>query len=420
MTAEDIRFRLPKWPFLVADGLLILAAAYVALALDVSDGWKGFWVFLLVGLAFICLAFPFVAELSMNIRLAKAENEKFRRAMQRKSENLETDLLKAAEALARLAERTEHVSGQLAEQTGTLQNRIEALEESQAALEAHFKERGEASTGAEAELTSMREELDGLQAEHARELQSLKARMDNLGDGLETLREEQAKAPAPKEEAPEIHEAPEPDEVENAQEPILEESAVSEDVEDVEDSPDFPPEEPDFEEADETEDLDAPEPEPEPEKPASPPPPKAAEPAPSDEEASEADWDAFAMGDVESEPDEAAPPASLPKQADLLGDVPQARRKAPKAPRKATALIANMLIGIGNTPYIRGEGGGLSMDHGEPMQFLEIGKWQWVARGADKPVKVIVYKNDEVAANEGEILLEPGERKEVNIRFPSS
>ena len=35
------------------------------------------------------------------------------------------------------------------------------------------------------------------------------------------------------------------------------------------------------------------------------------------------------------------------------------------------------MIGIGNKPYLRGEGPGLSWDEGVPMNFIEIGKWSW-------------------------------------------
>ena len=48
-----------------------------------------------------------------------------------------------------------------------------------------------------------------------------------------------------------------------------------------------------------------------------------------------------------------------------------------KAPGGMTTVIAKVMIGIGNKPFVRGEGPGLSWDEGVAMNFLEIGKWAW-------------------------------------------
>ena len=50
---------------------------------------------------------------------------------------------------------------------------------------------------------------------------------------------------------------------------------------------------------------------------------------------------------------------------------------AQKARGGITTVIAKVMIGIGNKPYVRGEGPGLSWEEGVPMNFLEIGKWAW-------------------------------------------
>ena len=42
-----------------------------------------------------------------------------------------------------------------------------------------------------------------------------------------------------------------------------------------------------------------------------------------------------------------------------------------------TTVVANVMIGIGNKPYLRGEGPGLSWEEGVAMNFIEIGKWAW-------------------------------------------
>ena len=83
----------------------------------------------------------------------------------------------------------------------------------------------------------------------------------------------------------------------------------------------------------------------------------------------------------------------------------------------ATRLLATAYIGIGNKLFIRGDGPGLSWDHGVPMQFVSIGKWGWFTHEASGPVRIKLYKNDELAALSGEITLEPGRHSEVTALF---
>ncbi|MGF1453330.1 MAG: hypothetical protein ACFB21_14805 [Opitutales bacterium] len=104
-------------------------------------------------------------------------------------------------------------------------------------------------------------------------------------------------------------------------------------------------------------------------------------------------------------------------QPELIEGADGGPPKARKAGRKDTTLIAQVLIGIGNKPYVRGEGPGLSPDEGVPMEFLEIGKWQWTAPDSTAPLRVQIYKNDEIPAQEGWIDLEPGQRRSVTPRF---
>lgn len=83
----------------------------------------------------------------------------------------------------------------------------------------------------------------------------------------------------------------------------------------------------------------------------------------------------------------------------------------------ATRLLATAYIGIGNKLFIRGDGPGLSWDHGVPMQFVSIGKWGWSTHDAAGPVRCKLYKNDETAALTGEIVLEAGRHTEVTALF---
>jgi len=80
-------------------------------------------------------------------------------------------------------------------------------------------------------------------------------------------------------------------------------------------------------------------------------------------------------------------------------------------------VLARGMFGIGNKPFIRGEGGGLNWDKGMPMEFLGMGKWQWAAPNLQEPVTFRIYKNDEIAAAGEPLCLIPGEEREVDVRF---
>jgi hypothetical protein len=133
------------------------------------------------------------------------------------------------------------------------------------------------------------------------------------------------------------------------------------------------------------------------------------------------------------EVDEAEPSADEAEeiaieQADEEEATEAAEAAAPEAPAAAaespaetvavdgatgTALIINLMIGIGNKPFVRGTGPGLSGEKGVPMTFLGIGRWQWVCPQAEAPATVEVWKNDQSPVGEP-IHLSGGESVEVD------
>ena len=82
-----------------------------------------------------------------------------------------------------------------------------------------------------------------------------------------------------------------------------------------------------------------------------------------------------------------------------------------------TSVIANVMIGIGNKPYLRGEGPGLSWDEGVPMNFIEIGKWAWSPSRKNASLTIQVYRNDEDPDTSGKFEVKPGERFELTPKF---
>ena len=85
---------------------------------------------------------------------------------------------------------------------------------------------------------------------------------------------------------------------------------------------------------------------------------------------------------------------------EVIEEIEEEEPVAPSAPVSAaagtgTALIVNLMIGIGNKPFVRGTGPGLSQDKGVPMSFLGIGRWQWISPDPEAPATVEVWKNDQ-------------------------
>lgn len=99
--------------------------------------------------------------------------------------------------------------------------------------------------------------------------------------------------------------------------------------------------------------------------------------------------------------------------------LPESSGKARKTSKADACVIVNSLIGIGNKPYLRGAGGGLSADKGVPMEYLEIGKWRYVfPPDSQYPIEFSVYKNDETRSDGGEVFkILPNEKLELNLRF---
>ncbi len=120
--------------------------------------------------------------------------------------------------------------------------------------------------------------------------------------------------------------------------------------------------------------------------------------APVEEETEAAD-DEEVIEEIEDTSEEEAAPAAV--------------ETAPSAAGSGTALIVNLMIGIGNKPFVRGTGPGLSRDKGVPMSFLGIGRWQWISPDPEAPATVEVWKNDQSPMGEA-LHLPGGEPVEVD------
>jgi hypothetical protein len=109
--------------------------------------------------------------------------------------------------------------------------------------------------------------------------------------------------------------------------------------------------------------------------------------------------------------------------AQTTGPSPHRRTRRKKSD---TALLAKVFIGIGNKPYVRGEGAGLNWESGQPMEFEEIGLWRWIAPepldeshggSGETSIRLQVYRNDEEPDKGGIVTLKPGQQLQIEPIF---
>ena len=145
--------------------------------------------------------------------------------------------------------------------------------------------------------------------------------------------------------------------------------------------------------------------------------PVVASPAPVTEDADEEEAEPVAAEEDAEEESEDESDEEAATDEEAVESEPAAEEAAPAAAPvvtgEGTALVINLMIGIGNKPFVRGSGPGLSADHGIPMNFLGIGRWQWVCPQPDAPATVEVWKNDQSPLGEP-IHLSGGETVELD------
>ena len=116
----------------------------------------------------------------------------------------------------------------------------------------------------------------------------------------------------------------------------------------------------------------------------------------------------------------AATKTAAPKAAATKTATPQApaKKAAPASVKKkaavhqeppATFISARADIGFGNHLYVRGEGPGLSWDHGVAMDCVAADLWSSTLKGATSPVTFKVLVNDLTWSAGNDYVVEPGQ-----------
>lgn len=122
--------------------------------------------------------------------------------------------------------------------------------------------------------------------------------------------------------------------------------------------------------------------------------------------------------DPKSETEEVTSTEEAPQEDMFAEAVPAQVKKRVRTKKSDTAVIASVFIGIGNKPYVRGDGAGLSWDSGLEMEFEEIGRWRWIAPSdLEGPIQIQLYRNDEDPDTTGKYTLEPGQQLDLSPVF---
>jgi hypothetical protein len=130
---------------------------------------------------------------------------------------------------------------------------------------------------------------------------------------------------------------------------------------------------------------------------------------------------------VAAKPVAAVKPAAKPVAKPEVKAVVKAPVKKSAAPAKkspalapeppATFITAQIDIGFGNHLYIRGEGPGLSWDHGLAMDCTGNTLWTSTVKNASTPVIFKVLVNDLTWNTGPDYVVEPGQSITVNPAF---
>ena len=114
-------------------------------------------------------------------------------------------------------------------------------------------------------------------------------------------------------------------------------------------------------------------------------------------------------------------PPTAPKIAASAPKSPPAAPKSTSVAAKSTAealtiIEVKMDVGFGNALFLRGQGSGLTWEHGVPLACVNGSTWRWAQKVAD-PVTFKVLLNDQVWSAGGDIVVAPGQKVEVSPSF---
>jgi len=107
--------------------------------------------------------------------------------------------------------------------------------------------------------------------------------------------------------------------------------------------------------------------------------------------------------------------APLAKPVSAQTSAAETKRLQP-ARSTATTIEARVDVGFGNQLFVRGQGAGLSWDHGVPLKNVDAHTWQLSVPATDK-VTFKLLLNDCIWAQGADVVAAPGQKVEVAPSF---
>lgn len=102
------------------------------------------------------------------------------------------------------------------------------------------------------------------------------------------------------------------------------------------------------------------------------------------------------------------------KNDGFLFEIEEPEKKA-RITKKDTVITLHALIGIGNSPYIRGDNSVLTQEKGMPMEYVEIGVWRAIVPPFEGELNFSIWKNDEFQIGENSYTIAAGKKQEITI-----
>jgi hypothetical protein len=110
-------------------------------------------------------------------------------------------------------------------------------------------------------------------------------------------------------------------------------------------------------------------------------------------------------------------PKSTPGTAPATPSAPKPASVAKKSKTEAlTTIEVKIDVGFGNAVFLRGQGSGLTWEHGVPLACVDGCTWRWSQKVAD-PVTFKVLLNDQVWCAGSDFVVAPGQKVEVSPCF---
>ena len=81
-----------------------------------------------------------------------------------------------------------------------------------------------------------------------------------------------------------------------------------------------------------------------------------------------------------------------------------------------TTIEVKIDVGFGNAVFLRGQGSGLTWDHGVPLACVDGGTWRW-SQTVASPLTFKVLLNDQVCSAGNDFVVTPGQKLEVSPSF---